>query len=89
MAMAEQLVSERLAIRRHEKVSLNRLSDVTGEGYSVVRRAAEKCGLIEKGASSRGRYFSVAEQEKVIKYLEERRARRNRAKGQLGGTALK
>ena len=89
VAMAEQLVSERLAIRRHEKVSLNRLSDVTGEGYSVVRRAAEKCGLIEKGASSRGRYFSVAEQEKVIKYLEERRARRNRAKGQLGGTALK
>ena len=89
VAMAEQLVSERLAIRRHEKVSLNRLSDVTGEGYSVVRRAAEKCGLIEKGASSRGRYFSVAEQEKVIKYLEERRARRDRAKGQLGGTALK
>lgn len=89
VAMAEQLVSERLAIRRHEKVSLNRLSDVTGEGYSVVRRAAEKCGLIKKGASSRGRYFSVAEQEKVIKYLEERRARRNRTKGQLGGTALK
>lgn len=89
VAMAEQLVSERLAIRQHKKVSLNRLSDVTGEGYSVVRRAAEKCGLIEKGASSRGRYFSVAEQEKVIKYLEERRARRNRTKGQLGGTALK
>lgn len=87
--MVEQLVSERLAIRQHKKVSLNRLSDVTGEDYSVVRRAAEKCGLIEKGASSRGRYFSVAEQEKVIKYLEERRARRNRAKGQLGGTALK
>ena len=89
VAMAEQLVSERLAIRQHKKVSLNRLSDVTGEGYSVVRRAAEKCGLIEKGASSRGRYFSVAEQEKVIKYLEERRARRARTKGQLGGTALK
>ena len=89
VAMVEQLVSERLAIRQHKKVSLNRLSDVTGEGYSVVRRAAEKCGLIEKGASSRGRYFSVAEQEKVIKYLEERRARRARAKGQLGGTALK
>ena len=89
VAMAEQLVSERLAIRQHKKVSLNRLSDVTGEGYSVVRRAAEKCGLIEKGASSRGRYFSVAEQEKVIKYLEERRARRARAKGHLGGTALK
>ena len=89
VAMAEQLVSERLAIRQHKKVSLNRLSDVTGEGYSVVRRAAEKCGLIEKGASSRGRYFSVAEQEKVIKYLEERRARRDRTKGQLGGTALK
>ena len=87
--MVEQLVSERLAIRQHKKVSLNRLSDVTGEGYSVVRRAAEKCGLIEKGASSRGRYFSVAEQEKVIKYLEERRARRDRTKGQLGGTALK
>ena len=89
VAMAEQLVSERLAIRQHKKVSLNRLSDVTGEGYSVVRRAAEKCGLIKKGASSRGRYFSVEEQEKVIKYLEERRARRNRTKGQLGGTALK
>lgn len=89
VSMAEQLVSERLAIRQHKKVSLNRLSDVTGEGYSVVRRAAEKCGLIKKGASSRGRYFSVAEQEKVIKYLEERRARRARAKGQLGGTALK
>jgi len=89
VAMAEQLVSERLAIRQHKKVSLNRLSDVTGEGYSVVRRAAEKCGLIEKGASSRGRYFSVAEQGEIIKYLEERRARRNRAKGQLGGTALK
>ena len=87
--MVEQLVSERLAIRQHKKVSLNRLSDVTGEGYSVVRRAVEKCGLIEKGASSRGRYFSVAEQEKVIKYLEERRARRARTKGQLGGTALK
>ena len=87
--MVEQLVSERLAIRQHKKVSLNRLSDVTGEGYSVVRRAAEKCGLIEKGASSRGRYFSVAEQEKVIKYLEERRARRARTKGHLGGTALK
>ena len=89
VAMVEQLVSERLAIRQHKKVSLNRLSYVTGEGYSVVRRAAEKCGLIEKGASSRGRYFSVAEQEKVIKYLEERRARRARAKGHLGGTALK
>ena len=89
VAMVEQLVSERLAIRQHKKVSLKRLSDVTGEDYSVVRRAAEKCGLIEKGASSRGRYFSVAEQEKVIKYLEERRARRNRTKGHLGGTALK
>lgn len=89
VAMAEQLVSERLAIRQHKKVSLKRLSDVTGEDYSVVRRAAEKCGLIEKGASSRGRYFSVAEQEKVIKYLEERRARRARAKGHLGRTALK
>ncbi len=89
VTMAEQLVIERLAIKQHKKVSLNRLSDVTGEGYSVVRRAAEKCGLIKKGASSRGRYFSVAEQEKVIKYLEERRARRNRTKGQLGGTALK
>lgn len=88
-AKVEQLVSERLAVKRREKVSLNRLSDVTGEDYSVVRRAAEKCGLIEKGASSRGRYFSVAEQEKVIKYLEERRARRARAKGQLGGAALK
>ena len=87
--MVEQLVSERLAVKRREKVSLNRLSDVTGEDYSVVRRAAEKCGLIEKGASSRGRYFSVAEQRKMIKYLEERRARRDRAKGQLGGTALK
>lgn len=89
VAMAEQLVSERLAIRQHKKVSLNRLSDVTGEGYSVVRRAAEKCGLIEEGASSRGRYFSVEEQGEIIKYLEERRARQNRAKGQLGGTALK
>ena len=88
-AKVEQLVSERLAIRQHKKVSLNRLSDVTGEGYSVVRRAAEKCGLIEEGASSRGRYFSVEEQGEIIKYLEERRARRNRAKGQLGGTALK
>ena len=89
VTMVEQLVSERLAIRQHKKVSLNRLSDVTGEGYSVVRRAAEKCGLIEKGASSRGRYFSVAEQGEMIKYLEERRARRARAKGQLGGTVLK
>ena len=89
VTMVEQLVSERLAIRQHKKVSLKRLSDVTGEDYSVVRRAAEKCGLIEKGASSRGRYFSVAEQEKVIKYLEERRARRARTKGHLGGTALK
>ena len=62
---------------------------MTGEDYSVVRRAAEKCGLIEKGASSRGRYFSVAEQGEMIKYLEERRVRRARAKGQLGGTALK
>lgn len=89
VAMVEQLVSERLATRQHRKVSLNRLSYVTGEDYSVVRRAAEKCGLIEKGASSRGRYFSVAEQEKVIKYLEERRTRRARTKGHLGGTALK
>ena len=89
VAMVEQLVSERLAIRQHKKVSLNRLSDVTGEDYSVVRRAAEKCGLIEKGASSRGRYFSVAEQGEMIKYFEERRARRARAKGHLGGTALK
>lgn len=48
MTMVEQLVSERLAIRQHKKVSLKRLSDVTGEDYSVVRRAAEKCGLIEK-----------------------------------------
>lgn len=89
VAMVEQLVSERLAIRQHKKVSLKRLSDVTGEDYSVVRRAAEKCGLIEKDASSRGRYFSVAEQGEMIKYLEERRARRARAKGQLGGTVLK
>jgi|GEM_PF-900760 hypothetical protein len=88
-AKVEQLVSERLAVKRHEKISLKRLSDVSGEDYGAVRRAAEKLGIIEEGGSSRGRYLSVAEQGEMIKYLEERRARRARAKGHLGGTALK
>jgi len=88
-AKVEQLVSERLAVKRHEKISLKRLSDVSGEDYGTVRRAAEKLGIIEEGGSSRGRYLSVAEQGEMIKYLEERRARRARAKGHLGGTALK
>lgn len=86
----EQLVSERLAVRRREKISLKGLSDAIGEDHGVVRRAAEKLGIIEEDESSRGRYLSVAEQGEMIKYLKERRARRRaRAKGQLGGTALK
>ena len=85
----EQLVSERLAVKRREKISLKGLSDATGEGYTAVRRAAEKLGIIEKGGSSKGRYLSVEEQVEMIEYLKKRRARRNIAKGQLGGTALK
>lgn len=41
VAMAEQLVSERLAIKRREKISLKGLSDAIGEDYTAVRRAAE------------------------------------------------
>ena len=89
VAMVEQLVSERLAVKRREKISLKGLSDATGEGYTAVRRAAEKLGIIEKGGSSKGRYLSVEEQVEMIEYLKKRRARRNIAKGQLGGTALK
>ena len=85
----EQLVSERLAVKRREKISLKGLSDATGEDHGVVRRAAEKLGIIKKGESSRGRYLSVEEQVEMIEYLKKRRARRNIAKGQLGGTALK
>lgn len=88
-AKVEQLVSERLAVKRREKISLKGLSDAIGEEYTAVRRAAEKLGIIEKGGSSRGRYLSVEEQGEMIKYFKERRARRDRAKGQLGGTALK
>lgn len=85
----EQLVSERLAVKRRERISLKGLSDAIGEGYTAVRRAAEKLGIIEKGGSSKGRYLSVEEQVEMIEYLKKRRARRNIAKGQLGGTALK
>lgn len=85
----EQLVSERLAVKRRERISLKGLSDAIGEGYTAVRRAAEKLGIIEKGGSSKGRYLSVEEQVEMIEYLKNRRARRNIAKGQLGGTALK
>lgn len=89
-AKVEQLVSERLAVKRREKISLKGLSDAIGEEYTAVRRAAEKLGIIEKGGSSKGRYLSVEEQGEMIKYLKERRARRRaRTKGQLGGTALK
>lgn len=89
-AEVEQLVSERLAVKRREKISLKGLSDAIGENYSVVRKAAEKLGIIEKGGSSKGRYLSVEEQGEMIEYLEKRRAlRRARAKGYLGGTALK
>lgn len=88
-AKVEQLVSERLAVKRREKISLKGLSDARGEEYTAVRRAAEKLGIIEKDGSSKGRYLSVEEQGEMIKYLKERRARRARAKGHLGGTALK
>lgn len=88
-AKVEQLVSERLAVKRREKISLKGLSDAIGEEYTAVRRAAGKLGIIEKDGSSKGRYLSVEEQGEMIKYLKERRARRARAKGHLGGTALK
>ena len=88
-AKVEQLVSERLAVKRRERISLKGLSDASGEDYTAVRRVAEKLGIIEKGGSSKGRYLSVEEQGEMIKYLKKRRARRDRTKGQLGGTALK
>lgn len=40
VAMVEQLVSERLAVKRREKISLKGLSDAIGEDYTAVRRAA-------------------------------------------------